>query len=225
MKGTIRFVSGYRFFAVLFILMRFLTCPTPVHAQGTGTQGQNAVFGSSGCCVGSSAFLDASALAANVNNPDFCSVLNYVLLNKVPTTGAVIDARGLPGTTGTSMRCSASPWAGITSPPPSTILLPPGTIVISSPWGLPSNTHLIGEGDNDPSNSTPGTTIQVSGSFLAPGPLIQFGSSAGATGISVERLTLDGKGMTSTNGIVNQYAGTNSYVDHVALCRIRFRPL
>ena len=91
--------------------------------------------------------------------------------------------------------------------------------MIPSSWVLPSNTHLVGEGDNDPYSSTPGTTIQVSGSFTAPGSMIQFASASGASGISVERLTLDGKGL-GVNGIVNQYAGNNTYVDHVTLYRL-----
>jgi hypothetical protein len=149
-------------------------------------------------------------------------VLNFILnpANKIlPSTGGVIDARGLPGNTGTSMTCTASPWAGITTP--STVLLPQGPIVMGPTWVLPSNTHLIGEGDNDPAASaisTPGTTIQASSS--TSGTMIQFAPASGASGISVERLTLDGKGTTGLNGIVNQNAGNNTYVDHVTLYRL-----
>ena len=50
---------------------------------------------------------------------------------------------------------------------------------------------------------------------------MHFGSSAGASGISVERLTIDGLGNNSVNGIVNPNAGPNSYVDHVTLYQIR----
>jgi hypothetical protein len=141
--------------------------------------------------------------ASKVSSPNLCSVLNYVLVNvdqpPVYPSGAVIDARGLPGTTGTRMTCTASPWAGISSPPPSTILLPATTasapIVIPTPWILPNNTRLIGQGDNDPASATPLTTIQASSSFS--GNMIQFGSSSVCpsgvcTGISVENLTLDG---------------------------------
>ena len=50
--------------------------------------------------------------------------------------------------------------------------------------------------------------------------MIQFGSSSGCcTAISVENLTLDGTA-TGVSGIVNQYAGDLSYVDHIGLYRI-----
>jgi hypothetical protein len=123
----------------------------------------------------------------------------------------------------TSMTCGGTPWSGITSPPPSTILLPAGTIVIPSTWVLPQNTRLVGEGENNPLSSAPGTTIQAaSGSLLST--MIQFGSSSVCSsgvcsGISVERLTLDGRAQT-VHGIVNQFSQTNTYVDHVTLYQI-----
>src|SRR6202030_2492546 len=93
----------------------------------------------------------------------------------------------------------------------------PTPIIISSLWILPSNTHLIGEGDGIPMYSsgtlisTPGTTIQAASGFS--GTMIQFGSSSpvcpssGCSGISVENLTLDGQGPLgqTVNGIANSY--------------------
>jgi hypothetical protein len=91
-------------------------------------QGQDAVYNSSGQVTNSPSFIDASMFASSVQNPDFCKVVNWILNPQnhiLPPSGAVIDARGLPGNTGTSMTCSISPWAGIPNPqPPSTILLP-----------------------------------------------------------------------------------------------------
>jgi hypothetical protein len=202
-----------------------------IHAEGQ--QGNNAVYyyvsstNPGQCCKASPAFFDASMFISNATN--FCGVLNYMLNPShgiIPSIGAVIDARGL-NSGNTSMTCMASPWAGISSPPPSTILLPATTastpISIPTPWILPNNTRLIGEGDNDPSSATPLTTIQASSSFS--GNMIQFGSSSVCpsgvcTGISVENLTLDGQG-GSINGIVNQYSQDFSYVDHVSLYQIR----
>ena len=165
--------------------------------------------------------------AGNVTSPDFCSVLNYILNSTTyPSGGAVIDARGLPGSTTTSMTCAASPWAGISTPPPSTILLPAtgsgnsaNPIIISATWTLPSNTHLIGEGDG-----LSGTTIQVASgtsltSMMRFGSASPFCSSGVCTGISVENLTLDGKAQ-SIDGIINQYAQNNSYVNHVRIYQI-----
>lgn len=188
--------------------------------RATAQQGQNAVYSSSGTKTPLPDFIDASQFGSSTTN--ICTVLNFILntTNGILTaSGGVIDARGLPGTTSTSMTCTASPWTGITSPPPSTILLPAGTIVIPSTWILPSNTHLIGEGDGIPvpSVSTPGTTIQFA-SISGTATMIQFGSSSPCSGISVERLTLDAQDQ-ALNGIANQYCQA-SYVDHVSLYQI-----
>jgi hypothetical protein len=42
-------------------------------------QGQDAVYNSSGQVTNSPAFIDASMFASSVQNPNFCSVLNWVL--------------------------------------------------------------------------------------------------------------------------------------------------
>jgi hypothetical protein len=138
------------------------------------------------------------------------------------------------------MTCTASPWGSGSSylNVPSTILLPatggttsPKPIIIPGTWILPPNTRLIGEGDGIPSgSSTPGTTIQAkansfSGSMIQFGPSVTFcvppgGGGSICTGISVENLSLDGQGQAIT-GIINQFSGDQSYVDHVSLYQIR----
>jgi hypothetical protein len=222
MKGTTRFIFDRMFFAIGAVLACWcLVVPTLANAQGG--QGQNAVYSAAGsCCMGSPGFIDASMFKTSATN--ICGILHNILNGaSYLSMGAVIDARGL-NSGNTSMICTStnpSPWAGITSPPPSTILLPAGTIVIPSTWVLPSYTHLIGEGSGITSSGfTPGTTLQVASTFTAPGPMIQFGSSSGCcSAISVENLTLDGTG-GSVNGIVNQNAGDHSYVNNVGLYRI-----
>jgi hypothetical protein len=150
----------------------FLALSTSAKAQGT--QGQNGVCSSSTFCtavIGTGAFIDASMFPAS--GRDFCGVLTYVLTPSngiLPSGGGVIDARGLPGTTGTSMTCMVSPWAGITVTSPSVVLLPAGTIVTAKSWLLPPNTHLIGEGDNISS----GTTIQAKRSGFSGSNLISL---------------------------------------------------
>jgi hypothetical protein len=225
MKNITKEVLG-GLFCVVVLIGLVLVFSTGAAAQA----GDNAVYNSSGnCnsqsqCAASPAFFDASVFVGSVTSPTVCSVLNYVLNTSnhiLTSTGAVIDARGviLAGASPTCTSAYPSPWSGISSPPPSTILLPAGVITIPSTWVLPSNTHLIGEGDN--TSAAINTTLRVSsGTFTAPGPIIQFGPAAGASGISLEKLTLDGQGM-SVNGIVNEYAGDDSYVDHVSLYQIR----
>ncbi len=237
MKGRTRFLSGRAFFAIVAAIATW-SLASPRAAAQTSFQGQDAVYNSSGQVTNSPAFIDASMFA--FQNGTICSVIYTVLTSTnppYPATGAVVDARALLSSTpSTSMTCAAgtTPWNNGTTfvNVPSTILLPAtgGTpIKISTTWALPNNTRLIGEGDGIPStNFTSGTTIQAANSFS--GSMIQFGASAGlclpppstlsvCSGMSVEKLTLDGQGQ-SINGITNQLAGVQSYVDHVSLYRI-----
>jgi len=231
-----RFRSNGILIAMTAVLASWLlTLPLQLSATNTcsGSQGQNGVYNAtcnnnSPGVVGSAAFIDASQFG-NVRT-DICAVLNGILSGsstQYPASGAVIDARGLPGNTQTSMTCSISPWAGITNPPPSTILLPATTgaapITIPSTWSLPPNTHLIGEGDSIlPTGLTLGTTLQAQSGFTPGTAMISLGLSSHCTpctGISVENLTLDGQGQ-SIDGIDNGFAQDLSYVDHVGLFRI-----
>jgi hypothetical protein len=244
MTGTTRVARGWMFFAIGAILASWLTFPLRLNAQVcSGSQGNNGVwnptcFQQGPGVIGSSAFIDASMFAQSGSN--LCKVLNGILSGTsttYPATGAVVDARGLANSTPpTSMTCTTtnpSPWAGITNPPPSTILLPatggatPTPIIIPSTWVLPNNTRLIGEGDGIPSTSTgftPGTMIQAVANGFTGSSMIQFGTSASVCGaacsaISVEQMTLDGQAQ-AVHGIVNQFSQPNTYVDHVTLYQI-----
>jgi hypothetical protein len=222
--------SGFWMFAAA-LLGWFSIFSTRVDAQ---SQGNDAVYNSNAKCSSttscgfSGAFIDASVFVSTAN-PNICALLNGILNGSLlgtqgyPTAGAVIDARGL-SSNNTNMQCKGSPWAGITSPTPSTILLPAGTILIPKSWILPANTRLIGEGDN-PYASSPaaGTTIQACKSppntcSFSDSAMIQFGSSS-ASGISVEKIALDGQGQV-INGIVNSNSGAQTYVDRITLFQI-----
>jgi len=233
MKSTSRPVWSQAFLIVALALVAWVSLST---RDAEAQTGKNAVYDSNNLCSpcqASPAFIDASVFIGKFQSPDFCSVVNYALVNVVQSTysyGAVVDARGL-NSNNVRMTCPSSqagPWAGITNPPSSTILLPATTasapIVIPSTWTLPSNTHLIGEGDNISSSTTISTTIQAGPSFSASTNTIEFGSSSvcpsgGCTGISVENLTLDGQGQ-SINGISNALSQDSSYVNHVRLYQI-----
>jgi hypothetical protein len=215
MQSATGLTSAGKFLGIVAVLCwSFSVFLIPANAQNT--KGQNAVYNSSGTTVGSSAFIDASMFASS-QNPNICAVLHSILNSTTyPASGAVIDARGLPGSTGTSMICTASPWAGIANP--STILLPAATITIPGTWALPSNTKLIGEG-----YGTTGGTMILAASFTIGNPMIQFGpfscpNGPCYTGISVENLMLNGAGQ-NINGIQNSLA-QSSYVDHVTFFQI-----
>jgi hypothetical protein len=214
-------------FAIAIVLL------LPISAAGQA--GYNAICESSTSCsatsnlIGSAAFIDASMFVGNVTSPTFCSVLNWILNTNnhvFPATGGTIDARGLPGTTPVSMSCTTSPWGGLSSPPPSVILLPANIINTSASWVLPSNTKLIGTAKgngNLGTNYILETTIKATANNTA---VVQFGNSnfcpSGCQGISVEHLTIHGNGGSSitTNGIENDYCGLQCYVDHVTLYQV-----
>jgi hypothetical protein len=231
MKNATKLASNLIFSVMMAVLVTwFAAFPTPATAQGS--QGQDAVYNSSNGVVGSSSFIDASMFA----DTTICSTI-YNILKSPLYSASVIDARGL-NSGNTNMTCASgwTPWNNGTTfqNKPSTILLPAtgaNPIIIPSAWVLPPNTHLIGEGDGIPSSGfTPGTTIQATTSFSG-GTMIQFvptgtscsppsrGAPSPCTGISVERLTLDGQGQ-SINGITNQLSNDQSYLNHVGLYRI-----
>jgi hypothetical protein len=136
MQNATRLAFGWKSLATFGVLFFWVSASSLFVNSQTGSQGQNAVYNSSNGILGSYAFIDASMFPAT--GRDFCGVLKFVLQNvdQPPAypVGAVIDARGLPGNTQTNMKCSASPWAGLTSPPPSTILLPAQTITRVGQW-------------------------------------------------------------------------------------------
>jgi hypothetical protein len=227
-------IPAWAFIAPL-AAVSFLASPLQVDAQNTcsGSQGQNGVYNAT-CnnghpgVVGSSGFVDASQFLRVTQGQDLCDTIYYLFTHSYPASGEVIDARAISGS---ALTCTkGSPWSegGNSVSVPSTILLPAGTIVIPSTWVLPANTHLIGEGDGIPGTSfTPGTTIQASG-FSSGSSMIQFGPltclpqpgvPSFCSGISVEKLTLDGNGQ-SVNGITNALGIGPSYVDYVSLYRI-----
>src|SRR5215471_7066626 len=158
-----------------------------------GSQGQDAVYNSTSGIVGSSSFIDASMYLPPHSNGtqglDICDAINGILGNRFggtyPVAGAVIDARGISGTT--NLSCThGSPWkeGTTTVSAPSTILLPAGTIVVNTPWVLPNNTHLIGEGDSlnlQATSVAAGTVIQAN---FASGDMIDL-CSATCNSVSV----------------------------------------
>jgi hypothetical protein len=181
------------------------------HSQ---TAGNNAVYPATGTATtGSSSFID---LVGFNGTGDICAQINSVLSATGFKAGTVVDARGFGA--GTSQTCATNPFSGITTP--STILLPPGTIVISATWVLPDQTQIIGAGRTN-------TTIDVASGFT-PTVMIQMGSSTvcpsgGCTGVGISDLRVNGQPPTPMNataldviGIQNESSGVGSYVSHVA---------
>src|SRR5579859_5943000 len=194
---------------LLGIVVAFLGSFTSLHGQAAGG---NAVFQGTSK-VSSVAFIDASKFGSS---SDICTTIQNILAAYAGSahSGIVIDARGF----GSSPPCTGgNPWGAIGSLPPSnTVLLPVGTIMISSTWTLPQNTRLIGQGPNS-------TIIQASG---LTGDMIDMGiagtacggaSSTDCQGVVIEHLGLNQGAISGVNGIVNQYSQELSYIDDIVL--------
>jgi len=199
---------------ILFLALGYFMTGTYVQAQAScgTTQGLNAVYGTcnSTGTQGSIATVDASQFSGDICSQIQASFTAYASSHN--TYGVVVDARGIgPGTTQTCT--GGNPWATWTAGAlPSVVLLPSGTIKISSTWAMPELARLIGEGSGV-------TILQATTSF---GDMIDMGNTSLCTnhddcpGIAIEHLGLSG----GTNGIVNNNAQELSYVEDVAFSDI-----
>jgi hypothetical protein len=230
--------------ASIVLVLGWAAIPTELKAQ---LPGDKAAYASSQNVGGYHDYVDASvfvAAGAACSATDACCAIEQGLAQVNGTSNpyngnAVIDARGiLPPGSGVNLSCSSSPWKDISQNSASvTVLLPAGTIPISSSWVLPNNTRLVGEGAltvNAAGVTLPVTTIQAASNFPA-GDMIDIGDPQGSTvlcgapppapppnctGIGIEHLTLDGNSVGSVNGIVNTWAQEFNFVNDVALLNI-----
>jgi hypothetical protein len=122
----------------LGVLGWLLMYPAQTQAQ---TEGNDAVYNATNGVTFSSSFIDGSQFLGHNQGVDICDTIYGIFVNKwgvaaYPSSGAVIDARGISS----ALTCTlGSPWreGNNTVTVPSTILLPAGTIVISTKWVLP----------------------------------------------------------------------------------------
>ena len=169
----------------------------PAHSQ---TAGNNAVYNTTTTLTGSASFID---LGTATTTGDICGRINTLLTGSGFKDGTVIDARGFGS--GTSQTCASNPFSSATTKT-STILLPSGTITISSTWVIPSQTQVYGEGPGQ-------TTLLASSSFTSP--MIQMGTlNCVCFLVRIGHLTLDGAGQT-IDGIDNVNSEEQSTVDDV----------
>jgi hypothetical protein len=222
-------------FCKLSIFM--LACITTVATAQV--QGNKTVYNSSGHTAPSTAWIDASAYWTSGGAPDPCTILQSILSSGYGSTtypnGAVIDARGLYNShtpsAGLSCLSTETPFdslSGLSSaPPPTTILLPPVAIAISKTWIVPNNFKIVGEGKLSilAASGTMTDMIDMGGEYETTG-LCDF-SSGGTTpcsGIAIEHLQLNGNSV-ATNGIVNQWAQAQSYVNDVLVTGVLVKGL
>lgn len=89
-----------KFVIAILGLVCWFSASLTTTAQVQKLQGQDTVYNSSGQTTNSPSFIDASQFAQT--GVDFCAVLYGILSSTTtnyPSAGAVVDARGLPGST------------------------------------------------------------------------------------------------------------------------------
>lgn len=219
MKIPIRFI-GHALTALAILKVALLAQGPP--PPPLPTSGFNAVVlsdvGGSITKAPSYSFLDATQFGTG---NDVCQLVRAALAAAVATpplpTGVIVDARGVA-----SPSCTVNPWSALssTSSFANIVLLPAGTIPITSTWVLTDHTVLIGEG--------PGITT-ISGSGLTE--IIDMGLESGlpcsnnlptvapdCPGIMVEHLGITGNG--SGTGIVNCCSQERSLVKDVSITNV-----
>jgi hypothetical protein len=230
MRTAGSFANRWMFAGSLLVLLAWWS-GAPNGAQGQ--QGDNAVYNaSSACCQASTAFIDATAFCAMpggcTTSDDFCSVVNQAL-KTLPSTGGVVDARGVnPGANNTCVNSPFTTPNSITTP--STVLLPPGPIYIHAPWVMPNQTRISGEGRKTLviacSSTLPVTPTNPCGSsnfnFDSTDSIIEMGSaslcSTPCTGVSIEHVLVEGNNIgPALTGIYNASSGDGSYVNDVTV--------
>jgi hypothetical protein len=227
MKTVKHFACGMLSIVVLLALQSIST-----QAQTTG---ENTVYSGSSF-VASPSFVDASVVVGPGGATDICARIfsSLVTLASAPYNGAgVVDARGITSSSVMTCPTGDTPWyyGGTYESTPAVILLPAGTIALSTTWLLPDRTKLIGEGAG--ANDTAVTTLQAPNGTFTAGVMIQMGATTSTqtykcpgTGTSlicfavgVEDLRLDGQG-NSVIGILNDASQEQSYVNRVTMYQV-----
>jgi hypothetical protein len=209
--------------AALVVFGYVFSSPLPASAQTyppcAKGQGFNAAYGNctNGSPNGSFALIDASQY---MNQGDICAAIHAIFANYNGNNsyGTVVDARGFHP--GISQGCSTNPWASLNPLPySSVVLLPPGTITLSTTWTLPSYTSVVGQGPNV-------TIIQAGSGFS--GEIIDMGTNticpeafADCPSVQIEHLGVNGSNIAGvTAGIKNGFSQEKSWVNDVAFTNI-----
>jgi hypothetical protein len=210
----------------------------PAFAQSEGNNAICSDSASSTLCAAtgqpkaswSAAYIDAAPFSTTSN--DICTTLFDIISPTAFVSGTVVDARGINASnskhdsTNSDLLCADTPWAqGSSSTAHSaTILLPAATIEVSAQWVLPTRTRLIGEG---PGGTGAGATTlaacdstSCTTTFPSNLAVLKMGAAAGANGISIENLAINGNSVAGVSGIANSLSQQLSYVNHVSMYNI-----
>jgi hypothetical protein len=234
--------------AVLWILV----AGRLVFAQcSTGAAGNSVVTDAacSGGTTATTAYIDAAAFTSP--QLDLCTNINTILKGLSAGSAAIVDARGLNIVNAAQynppsniLECNTNPYSGIQSNVSSVLLLPPGNIALNGSWVIPSNSRILGIAPSIPYAQVLATTLEPASNFTPNStsnhgsPALWSGSASSVitmcgsppcTGISIEHLIIDGGAAPPSslnyNGIYNNGAGDQSYVNDVTIKNVSYNAL
>jgi hypothetical protein len=129
-------------------------------------------------------------------------------LAALPSTGGIVDARGLTG----AQSCSANPFASYTGS--GVLLLGAATFTCSAQWTIPNRFQVYGIGR--PATTQQNTVLVAGSNFPTGTAVISLGNSPGPNfGVRVENLGVDGNNIVGVIGFQNLYSQEESGWSHV----------
>lgn len=132
-------------------------------------------------------------LATNFPGADAGLQINAAL-KALPSTGGIVDARGLTGL----QISSSNIFSGVTAQGV-TVLLGAATYRLSQQWVVPNKSRLIGVGRGDANSSN--TVLQAVSTFPVSTPLIRLGSGTIVFGTQLQYLTVDCNNISGCTGV------------------------
>jgi hypothetical protein len=198
MDRKLRFPAAY---------LVFLCCAAAGQTAGGGAPEEAAVRSSANEPAGTATVVYADAFPGA---PDGCVQINAAI-KSLHSTGGVVDARGIRGT---SIKCSIDPFSGVRAKG-GALLLGAAIYLTAQPWTIPANWAVTGA-----AGSRVVTAIKAGDSFPTSGkqceagrkscPVIVLGRDRANPNVRVERLAVDCNRSPNSTGIYNSKAQEHS---------------
>lgn len=146
--------------------------------------------------------LSAVRLADQFSGADAGAQIAAAILD-LPSTGGVVDARGLTG----AQTCSANPFAGVTKT--FQLLLGFATFTTDAQWKIPNKCQVIGSGRGDTGSA--GTVIKASASFPTSTAVVRLGDGTTTVhGCRISNLSIDANGLSGSGCLYSTDANEQS---------------
>lgn len=159
--------------------------------------------------------LNSIRFADQFAGADACAKIAAALAD-LPSTGGVVDARGITG----NQTCAANPFATYTGS--GSLWLGNTTITTAATWVIPNKFTVLGNGRGDAGSA--GTVIKA-GSGFGANPVIKIGSTTIVFGTRLQNLTVDCNSEANTTGIFSEAMEEQSGIFNVLVSKVSYRGL